>query len=463
MDRNVTPSPKLSLTELPRDVLLCIVDAMLEMKNDRCHPMKWSWDPDEEPEPMFNPLQAYQDALSLAATCKGLYACLTKGIYHKDVRHNRSAALLRSTIKGSVAGVVRSLDAGADIHMGDTTQGFVVRVRGSNYGFPATGRAKEISIRTWCPWDLSDQFTALHWAAYYGHIDVVTLLLDRGADIDHRVRVDAGLKLDIRRYIDQDQVAYSYPTNICCYLVRQNVSAGHKLLRGVDRAVAVRALEHGANPLYFAIEGGDLRTVILLIERGASLDTHIGTRIHALHQAVSYCDLSLVDILLSISGVASTINTIRDGCQAGALHSLDYAREGEDVHTNCQIIKLLVSHGCLSNIPDIFGLLPVDEAAITRCYTSVAELIRHGSGLPRFLAPYDLIPEEIRLAIHEVQARGLTIPQRNLNLINNAIDDEGVHLMYLHFYKLVHRIDSVPPPMKDYSNSRWATYWQGRP
>nr|CEG05013.1 unnamed protein product [Fusarium clavum] len=214
MHRNVTPSPKPSLVKLPRDVLLCIVDAMLEMKNDRYRPMKWSWDPDEDLEPRFNPLQVYQDALSLAATCKDLYTGLTAEIYRRDVRHNRSAALLRSAINGNVAGVVRSLDAGADIHMGDTTQSLIFCY--SKWIFPATGGAKEIPTRLWFPCDLSDQVTALHWAAYYGHIDVVTLLLDRGADIDHRVRIDTRLNLDIRCYIDPDQVAYSYPTNICC-------------------------------------------------------------------------------------------------------------------------------------------------------------------------------------------------------------------------------------------------------
>jgi ankyrin repeat protein len=427
---------------------------MLEMKNDRYHPMKWSWDPDEDLEPRFNPLQAYQDALSLAATCEDLYTSLTAEIYLRDVRHNRSAALLRSAINGNVDGVVRSLDAGADIHMGDTTQSLIFC--DSKWIFPATGGAKEIPTRLWFPCDLSDQVTALHWAAYYGHIDVVTLLLDRGADIDHRVRIDTRLNLDIRCYIDPDQVAYSYPTNICCDVVRHNVSEGHKLLHGVDKAVAVRILEHGANPLYFAIEGGDLRTAMLLIERGASLDTHVGTRVHALHQAVWYCDLSLVDFLLSIPGVTSTINTIRDGCRAGALHCLDYASE-ENVHTNCKIIKILMSHGYLLNIPDISNKLPVDEAVNARCYTAVSELIRHGSWMPHFLPA----TEEIMLAIDDVRARGLNICLRSWGLVN-GVRDEGVHLMYLHFYKLVYRTNSIPPPMKNYLNSRWAIYWRGR-
>ncbi|KAJ4130079.1 hypothetical protein NW768_007052 [Fusarium equiseti] len=382
MDLNVTSSPRLSLMKLPLDSLLHIVDAVLEMNYDRSHPMKWSWDHDEEPEPRFNPLQAYQDALSLAATCKALYTGLTKRIYRKDVQHNRSAALLRSAIIGNVAGVVRSLDAGAYIDIGDTTQGLIVR--DSTHIFPATGPAKKIPTRTWHPWDLSDQVTALHWAAYYGYSDVVTLLLERGADIDHRVRLDSRRQFDIRYFHDPGQVAYSYPANFCCDLVRRNIYSGRTILHLDDQAVMRWAMEHGANPLYFAIEGGDLDTTMLLIRNGASLDTHLGTRLHALHQAVWHCDLSLVEFLLSINEVTSRINTILDSRRAGALHCFNYGRE-EDVHAKCKIIKLLVSHGCPLHISDIYNNLPVDEAANALCFTAVAELIRHGSGLPRFL------------------------------------------------------------------------------
>ena len=454
MDRNATP--KLSLTRLPRDILLCIVDAILEKNYDP--PVKWSWDPDEEPEPRFNPLQTFRDALSLAATCKTLYTDLTGGIYRKDVQHNGSAALLRSAITGNVAGIVRSLDAGADIHIGDATQGLVVCK--STRERSATGRVKKIPNRTWYPWDMSDQVTALHWAAYHGHSDVVTQLLERGADINRRVRLDSRPKLEIIYFNDPEQATYLYPADFCCDLVKRNISSGGAFLQSVDKAVAIWTLEHGASPLYFAITGGDLGTSRLLIEKGASLDTHLGTRVHALHQAVANCDVNLVEFLLSINQVASRINTIQDGRRGSALHCLNYDDE-EDWHANCQIIKLLVSHGCRLDILDNYNNLPVDEAN-DLCPTAVAELIRHGSHLPRFLPSYRPIPEEISIAIGEVLARGLTIPERNLNtLISSEI--RGGWWMYPHFYKLVHRTNSIPVSLSGLTLFQWILYWQARP
>ncbi|RBR11661.1 uncharacterized protein FIESC28_08888 [Fusarium coffeatum] len=382
MDRNVTP--KLSLTRLPRDILLCIVDAILEKNYD--HPVKWSWDPDEEPEPRFNPLQTFRDALSLAATCKTLYTDLTGGIYRKDVEHNGFAALLS---------------------------------------------------------------------------DVVALLLERGADIDRRVRLDSRSQLEIIYFNDPEQAAYLYPAGFCCDLVRRNISSGGAFLQSVNKAVAIWTLEHGASPLYFAIKGGDLGTSRLLIEKGASLDTHLGTRVHALHQAVANCDVNLVEFLLSINQVANRINTIQDGRRGSALHCLNYDVE-EVRHANCQIIKLLVSHGCRLDILNNYNNMPVDEAANDLCRTAVAELIRHGSHLPRFLTSYGRVPEEISVAIGEVLARGLTIPKRNWNtMISSEI--RGGWWMYPHFYKFVHRTNSIPVPLSGFTLFQWILYWEARP
>ncbi|KAF5705601.1 hypothetical protein FMUND_12041 [Fusarium mundagurra] len=180
-------SPQISghpvtVSNSPPEIIQCIVDKILD-ENSLHRKQSWEWDYWSEPEPEHNPLQAYMDALNLAATCRDIRRLVTKQIYTRDVRENQSAALLVSAKCGEIAGVIWALEAGANIRSDDKTEAVAYYTAGPN------------AIKTGhrVPLNHDNQVTAIHWTAFNGHTDIVSLLLNHGANINHRVSIDVGL------------------------------------------------------------------------------------------------------------------------------------------------------------------------------------------------------------------------------------------------------------------------------
>ncbi|KAH7226682.1 ankyrin repeat-containing domain protein [Fusarium oxysporum] len=246
----------LTLTNFPPEIINLKIDRILD-ENSLHKEESWEWDYWPEPEPEHNPLQVYVDALNLAATCKDIRRLVTKQIYIRDARDNHSAALLVSAKRNDIAGVIRALHIGANIHSDDATETVTYYTTGPN------------AIKTGhrVPLQLENQATAIHWAAFNGHKEIVSLLLNHGASINHRVSIDARL-----RYLGSPQA--------------------------VDNQYRFMKLEQGANTLYFAVEGGNIDIAESLIKAGADLMTHTGIGLTALHQAVSNGDLSMAKDLL---------------------------------------------------------------------------------------------------------------------------------------------------------------------
>ncbi|RGP65846.1 hypothetical protein FSPOR_7107 [Fusarium sporotrichioides] len=457
----------LSFLRMPPEIIACIADNMLEMNHDRSQPARWSWTY-SEPEPVFNPLQRYKDALSLAGTCKTLYGLLTKQIYRTDVLKNNSAALLRSAKKDSLEGVTRSLEAGANIATGDTTKAIVFREPISYMSMDS--KVHNLFSGIWNPLDLSNQVTALHWAAYLGHQKIVSLLLENGADINHRVHVEVvadaieshrgSTEVETRRILDP------YHTNFSCDIVAANVEEDVICLEVVEEEVAKWTLKHGANPLYFAIEGGDWGTIKLLIDAGAKFVTHTGCSVHAIHQAVRNGDIGVVELLLQHEPVAANTNTILDSRGATALHYLKYDSE-DGVFKNCRIIRELVNHGFQVNTTDGYDALPIKEAMLRHSNTVTAEFIRCGSLIPDGLPcnVYDVISppcSEIKEALEEANRKGFAFNLHYEAPLMVTTSSARIR-MYRHFYKLVCQTSEVPEPMNSHDANQWEAFWNGRP
>ncbi|EGU88826.1 hypothetical protein FOXB_00669 [Fusarium oxysporum f. sp. conglutinans Fo5176] len=302
----------LTLTNFPPEIIKCIIDKILD-ENSHQKEESWEWDYWSEPEPEHNPLQVYVDALNLAATCKDIRRLVKKQIYIRDARDNHSAAFLVSAKRNGIAGVIRALHIGANFHSDDATETVTYYTTGPN------------AIKTGhrVPLQLENQVTAIHWAAFNGHKEIVPLLLNHRANINHRVSIDARL-----RYLGSPQA--------------------------VDNQYRFMKLEQGANTLYFAVEGGNIDIAESLIKAGADLMTDTGIGLTALHQAVSNGDISMAKYLL-MEGIDPNST---DPFEKTPLHFINCSEE-ERAHPAVKMIKTLVEHGTDINRWDLLGNTPL--------------------------------------------------------------------------------------------------------
>ncbi|KAI3587589.1 ankyrin repeat-containing domain protein [Fusarium oxysporum f. sp. albedinis] len=324
----------LTLTNFPPEIIKCIIDKILD-ENSLHKEESWEWDYWSEPEPEHNPLQVYVDVLNLAATCKDIRRPVTKQIYIRDARDNHSAALLVSAKRNDIAGVIRALHIGANIHSDDATETVTYYTTGPN--------AIKTGYRV--PLQLENQATAIHWAAFNGHKEIVSLLLNHGASINHRVSIGTRLR---------------------CL----------GSLQAVDNQYRFMKLEQGANTLYFAVKGGNIDIAESLIKAGAELMTHTGTGLTALHQAVSNGDISMAKDLL-MEGIDPNN---ADPFGKTPLHFIKCSEE-EMAHPAVKMIKTLVEHGADINRCDLLGNTPLltHLQDFERNDSVIAEFIRQGA------------------------------------------------------------------------------------
>ncbi|CVK97066.1 uncharacterized protein FMAN_11298 [Fusarium mangiferae] len=87
--------------------------------------------------------------------------------------------------RGEIAGVIWALDVGASIHSDDATEAVTY----------CTTSPNAVKTGHMVPLNLENQVTAIHWAAFDGHKKIELLLLTHGANISHRVRIDAHERL----------------------------------------------------------------------------------------------------------------------------------------------------------------------------------------------------------------------------------------------------------------------------
>ncbi|KAJ0154265.1 hypothetical protein HZ326_3332 [Fusarium oxysporum f. sp. albedinis] len=363
----------LTLTNFPPEIIKCIIDKILD-ENSLHKEESWEWDYWSEPEPEHNPLQVYVDVLNLAATCKDIRRPVTKQIYIRDARDNHSAALLVSAKRNDIAGVIRALHIGANIHSDDATETVTYYTTGPN--------AIKTGYRV--PLQLENQATAIHWAAFNGHKEIVSLLLNHGASINHRVSIGTRewfirQKLPAVQLYKNCTVLDEYPISSTRRAVADNAFLGLRCLgslQAVDNQYRFMKLEQGANTLYFAVKGGNIDIAESLIKAGAELMTHTGTGLTALHQAVSNGDISMAKDLL-MEGIDPNN---ADPFGKTPLHFIKCSEE-EMAHPAVKMIKTLVEHGADINRCDLLGNTPLltHLQDFERNDSVIAEFIRQGA------------------------------------------------------------------------------------
>ncbi|KAF4923545.1 hypothetical protein CGCVW01_v004585 [Colletotrichum viniferum] len=250
-----------------------------------------------------------------------------------DIKHCYSSSLLLSAKRGSVRGVAKALAYGADINTLDRTIFDSEFKDGNGYEAPTVKRIPTKST-----------LTALHWAAFFGHADVVAFLLSKGADVN--VRANLGMQWWPNYFSDPDEfpdpLDGGHPQRIMLCPTQDDFEPWWR--RGCCNYGDARYWI-GASPLFLALKavqdtevesswrtwvdswihvdpivetdnsGCRLRIARMLIDANASLITRLRGSIHAIHQACAYRDYEVVRFLVCSIGVDVSI-TDRDGNSA---------------------------------------------------------------------------------------------------------------------------------------------------
>ena len=158
----------------------------------------------------------------------------------------------------------------------------------------------------------SKGLTPLHYAASAGHNDIVKLLIERGANVNATYSGKGATPLDYAHWGDHEEVIETLNAhNAQREHEKGGKGIGHSSLihdaaldgdidevkRQLDAGVDPNLKSSkGANPLFYAVYGGHLEIVELLITRGADVNA-VYLNNSVLDQAHSYDDQEMVELL----------------------------------------------------------------------------------------------------------------------------------------------------------------------
>ena len=191
----------------------------------------------------------------------------------------------------------------------------------------------------------SNGLTPLHYAASAGHNDIVELLIERGANVNATDSGKGGTPLDYAYWGDQEEVIETLNAHNA---QREHEKGGkgigqssliHDAALDGDIDEVQRQLDagvdpnlkssKGATPLFYAVYGGHLEIVELLITRGADVNA-VYLNNSVLDQAHSYDDKEIVE-LLEVHGaeVADKVSGKVDGKGKSAFLSITNFDDGD--------------------------------------------------------------------------------------------------------------------------------------
>ena len=151
-----------------------------------------------------------------------------------------------------------------------------------------------------------DKPTALHIAAEAGDVDMVGLLLDRGAKIDAR---------DKNRFTPLHTAASKNSADVCSLL----------LDRGAKKDAED---EYGYTPIEKAVSAGSKDVVMLFLKRGYSIDHSDSGGITLLHKAAQFNNKDMVRMFIELGARADTKDNYGGSAITSAIsvRDLDMAR-----------------------------------------------------------------------------------------------------------------------------------------
>jgi ankyrin repeat protein len=175
--------------------------------------------------------------------------------------------------------------------------------------------------------DLKKDPSVLHLAAFYGHRDIVVLLLDKG--------------LGVETFLPSGFWLYYYPLQRHYQVLRYFAVTDKAKLKGLTANVTIRQINGkepfaviGGTPLQSAVAGGRVAVAELLLAKGAKVNVRFPNGAVPLHLAAELGDLEMVQLLIGRGGEVNARN------EAG-LTPLGVALERDEP----EVAALLRQHG----------------------------------------------------------------------------------------------------------------------
>jgi ankyrin repeat protein len=219
----------------------------------------------------------------------------------------------------------------------------------------------------------------LHLAAWEGHVEVASILISAGANIDRLSGRDGNTPLlcaIVGRRIDMARALLRHGARVSARSPKDMLPLHQAAITG-QSAMCELLLEKGANvdcrdgeantPLHYAATIGDIRTINVLLKEGADVNCRQETNLTPLHWACHKGHTEAVKILLRHDSMVDA----KSGTSATPLHCA--AARG---HLGC--VKTLMRHGADSSFVATWdGMKGTPEyIAHKRGYASVSSFIR---------------------------------------------------------------------------------------
>jgi len=232
--------------------------------------------------------------------------------------------------------------------------------------------------------------TPLMYAAAYGSIDAMRMLIDAGADVNAknafdatalmwcandlakvRLLVEKGANVNARSKAGRTPLVIAAAHDGNLEVVKLLVERGANLAAPRERAskredaapiASIPPSKLGeATPLTAAADANDTATVRYLVEKGADINASNGLGDTALILAASHGNVDVIKLLLSKGADVNAVDTpdggrVKNGPIAlGSFTALSYAA----VYGGYDAVKLLLDAGAKVNVQDIRGMTPL--------------------------------------------------------------------------------------------------------